>query len=79
MARKHKPELTVLRALEKVTAETGLPPTLRELAGAAGFRSPSGVARHVEYLESIGAVKRRAGAFRSLQITPKGKRMIREP
>ncbi|WP_043264046.1 ArsR family transcriptional regulator [Streptomyces sp. CT34] len=57
----------VERALRELTAETGRPPTVREIAAAAG-RSVSTVAYHLRALEQLGIVSHTPHHSRSYRL-----------
>ncbi|MFL4497465.1 LexA family protein [Streptomyces sp. VTCC 41912] len=61
------PRERVARALRELTAETGRPPTVREIASALG-RSASTVAYHLQQLESQGLVRHDPHRSRSYQL-----------
>ena len=46
----------------------GFPPTLDEIACDQGYRSNSGVIRHLDKLEKWGLIERYPGAARSIRI-----------
>ncbi len=48
--------------------EYGFPPTLDEIAKDQGFRSNSGVIRHLDKLEKWGWIERYHGNARSIRI-----------
>ena len=50
------------------TAEYGFPPTLDEIARSEGFKSNSGVIRHLDKLEKWGWIERYHGHARSIRI-----------
>ena len=52
----------------RYTAEYGFPPTLSEMARNEGFRSNSGVIRHLDKLEKWGWIERYHGHARSIRI-----------
>ncbi len=49
-------------------AEYGFPPTLGEIAADEGFKSNSGVIRHLDKLEKWGWIERYHGNARSIRI-----------
>lgn len=53
-----KRQLEVLETFERVRLETGLPPTVRELADELGFSSTNSVSDHVAALERKGLIER---------------------
>ncbi|HEY3282919.1 MAG TPA: transcriptional repressor LexA [Armatimonadota bacterium] len=59
------------RILEIIVEETereGRPPTVREIAAAAGIKSPKGVSDHLTALERKGLLER-TGSHRGLRVT----------
>jgi repressor LexA len=58
----------VLAALERLLARDGFPPTLRELAGEVGLRSPSSALHHVEVLEAAELIERRPACPRAVRL-----------
>jgi repressor LexA len=46
----------------------GLPPTLMEIAGAFGLRSPAGVSDHLKAIERKGFIRRRPGVSRGIEV-----------
>ena len=50
------------------TGEYGFPPTLGEIAENEGFKSNSGVIRHLDKLEKWGWIERFHGNARSIRI-----------
>ena len=50
------------------TGEYGFPPTLGEIAKNEGFKSNSGVIRHLDKLEKWGWIERYHGNARSIRI-----------
>ena len=48
--------------------EYGFPPALNEIADATGFRSNSGVIRHLDKLEKWGWIERYHGNARSIRL-----------
>ena len=47
---------------------TGYPPTIREIAGAFGFRSPKAASDHLSALERKGYIERVGGMARGLRV-----------
>ena len=58
----------VFRFICRYTREHGFPPTLHEIAQSEGFRSNSGVIRHLDKLEQWGWIERYHGNARSIRI-----------
>lgn len=58
----------VLGAIAAHWADTGLPPTFRELEAATGYRSTSTVHRTVRQLEALGLVVSTPGITRSIRL-----------
>ncbi len=52
----------------RYTREYGFPPTLGEIAADEGFKSNSGVIRHLDKLEKWGWIERYHGNARSIRI-----------
>ena len=52
----------------RYTGEQGFPPTLGEIAASQGFKSNSGVIRHLDKLEKWGWIERFHGNARSIRI-----------
>ena len=52
----------------KSRAETGLPPTVREICSATGLKSTSSVHAHLKTLERLGYITRDAGLNRAIHI-----------
>ena len=52
----------------RYTGEQGFPPTLGEIAASQGFKSNSGVVRHLDKLEKWGWIERYHGNARSIRI-----------
>ena len=53
----------------KATSEEGYPPTMREIADALGYKSPSTVLHHLRKLETMGYIERAADRNRALRPT----------
>jgi len=49
-------------------SESGRVPTVREIAGRFGMRSPNAVMDHIKRLERMGFVKRSGSPQRRLQV-----------
>ena len=45
------------------------PPTIREIAGHFGIRSPNGVVCHIRALEKRGVISRNPGMARAIAVT----------
>lgn len=58
----------IFRFICRYTGEYGFPPTLHEIAQNEGFRSNSGVIRHLDKLEKWGWIERYHGNARSIRI-----------
>ncbi len=54
----------------------GIPPTIREIGEAFGFRSTNGVEKHLVALEKSGFVVRERGKSRGLSLRADGKRPL---
>ncbi len=48
--------------------DEGIPPTVREIRDATGFRSTSTIQAHLNTLENLGLISRRAGLMRAIVI-----------
>lgn len=69
-------QLEVLSELDRLTAELGHPPTVRELAARIDCRSTNGVLDHFRALERRGLVEWRKGATRGVVISELGFREL---
>ena len=58
----------VLKAIREYIAETGISPTLRDLARKLGLASQSTVQFHLQKLKSLGAIEIRKNVPRSLRV-----------
>ena len=58
----------IFKFICRYTKERGFPPTLVEIAKSEGFRSNSGVVRHLDKLEKWGWIERYHGHARSIRI-----------
>ena len=58
----------VLFLIQKVMAETGMPPTRAEIAKALGFRSVNAAEDHLRALERKGAVELLSGTSRGIRL-----------
>ena len=63
-----KKQLAILNFLEDFIEENGYSPTYREIQAEMGLSSVSAVAEHIDNLVAKGAVRRREGAARSLEV-----------
>ena len=68
MRRSDKRSRGVFDFICRYTDERGFPPTLNEIAKSEGFRSNSGVVRHLDKLEKWGWIERYHGHARSIRI-----------
>jgi len=59
----------VLRFIIDSARETGFSPTVREIAGEFGFRSPKAASDHLAALERKGYIRRTAGRSRAIELT----------
>ena len=59
-------EELLLQALNRLTAQKGYPPSVRELCEVLGYRSPSTVQMYLDRLETEGYIKREGGKSRSI-------------
>ena len=70
----------VLAGIRLIFAETGHPPTVRELGERLGLRSSCTVQRHLDALERKGYVRRNRTKARSVEIVRSfDPRMVRRP
>lgn len=70
-------QLEVLKAIQRLKAKRGFPPTIRELGDDLGISSSHGVACHLGALIERGLLTReRKGSARSIRITPAGERAL---
>lgn len=53
----------------KSRTETGVPPTVREICLATGFKSTSSVHSHLKTLEKLGYITRSKGLNRAIRLT----------
>ena len=61
----------ILEYLESFTAESGYPPTVREVCAATGLKSPRSVSQHLQALERKGYIKRGRDKSRAIQFLHK--------
>lgn len=54
------------------TSDHGYPPSVREIAGAVGLKSPSTVHFHLKALEEAGAISRSSGKTRAITAAEEG-------
>lgn len=64
-----KRQQEVLAGIRLIFAETGYPPTVRELGERLGLRSSCTVQRHLEALERKGFIRRNPTKARTIEIT----------
>ncbi len=60
----------ILDFLVESVREGGLVPTVREIAAAFGYQSTNAVRDHLKALEKKGAITRRPGASRAIELHP---------
>lgn len=60
--------ISIFQYICRYTSERGFPPTLGEIATSQGFKSNSGVIRHLDKLEKWGWIARYHGHARSIRI-----------
>src|SRR3954468_11425792 len=60
----------VLDFIQVRSAEGGAPPTLQEIAGHFGFKSPNAAREHVRLIEQKGFLQRRAHQARGIRLMP---------
>jgi len=65
------PQALVLRFIEERNENGEPPPTIREICGRFGYRSPKAAADHVAALVRKGRITRKKGCARSLQLVRK--------
>ena len=58
----------VLRLIQRVIAETGMPPTRAEIAEELGFRSPNAAEEHLRALARKGVIALMPGTSRGIQL-----------
>ena len=58
----------VLQYLRTRILESGIPPTMREIAKHLGIRSPNGVLRHLLALQRKGLIRRQAAKARGISL-----------
>ncbi len=58
----------ILRLIQQTIAETGIPPTRKEIAQELGFRSPNAAEDHLRALERKGVIALLPGASRGIQL-----------
>jgi repressor LexA len=61
-------QLRILRYVRGYLARHGYPPSLREIAQAAGFASPNAAAKHLKALEAQGLVELPARTARGIRL-----------
>ena len=61
----------ILERIALAFASSEASPSIRELAQAAGLNSTSSVHHHLNLLEEMGYIKRKASAIRAIILTPK--------
>lgn len=69
----------VYAAIEASIRSNGIPPTVREIGEFLGEKTPGAVQGILNRLEKKGAIKRQAGAARSIQIVPRNVEMYNNP
>jgi repressor LexA len=58
----------VLSFIRKTRDKTGVPPTVREIAGALGYKSPNNVRQHLRLIEQKGFIRLLQGKARGIEI-----------
>jgi repressor LexA len=58
----------VLSFIRKARDETGVPPTVREIANALGYKSPNNVRQHLRLIEQKGFIRLLQGKARGIEI-----------
>jgi repressor LexA len=61
-------QTVVLRLIQRVIAETGMPPTRAEIAEELGFRSPNAAEEHLRALARKGVIALMPGTSRGIQL-----------
>ncbi len=71
MNRGDKRSKGIFEYIRRYTNKRGFPPTLSEIAASQGYKSNSGVIRHLDKLEKWGWISRHHGKSRSIRILRK--------
>ena len=58
----------ILRLIQRVLVETGMPPTRAEIARELGFRSPNAAEEHLRALARKGVIALMPGTSRGIQL-----------
>src|ERR1700749_3548684 len=61
----------ILQVIERYIAVHGCSPSSREIAAAAGLKSPSSVQRHLQQLKADGYVTYQPGVPRTVRVLPR--------
>lgn len=61
-------QLQILELVRSRIRETGIPPTMREIASALGLNSPNGVLKHLVALQRKGLIARQPAKPRGISI-----------
>jgi repressor LexA len=61
----------ILQVIERYIAVHGCSPSSREIAAAAGLKSPSSVQRHLQQLKADGYVNYQPGVPRTVRVLPR--------
>ncbi len=69
-------QLDVLRTVDRLRREDGLPPAVRQLCKVLGIASTNGVADHLRALQRKGLIERRPMVSRGLFITDVGRQLL---
>jgi repressor LexA len=69
-------DIQLLKFLYSASARSQLPPTIREIQKKLKFSSTSVVNYRVQFLVSLGLLRRPRRVARALFVTPKGKRLL---
>lgn len=59
---------SILEYIRLHTAETGIPPTMREIGERCGIASTNGVEKHLQALERMGLIARSRGKSRGIAL-----------
>ncbi|MDP8254768.1 MAG: transcriptional repressor LexA [Candidatus Alcyoniella australis] len=69
----------VLDALWELTAELGMPPTLRQLQQQLGLRSVNAISEALRALKGLDLADNAPGRSRSWRVTPRGRAALGQP
>ena len=63
-----KKQKQVMGAIEIFIKKRKYPPTVRDIMGMLGLKSPAGIQRHLENLRKKGVINRKKGVSRSITL-----------